>query len=113
MAAPAMCLQGLRITRLANAVSSALIVLGRGFAPPVTPTGWVAVLAIALLCTVVAITAFFAGPSRLGAPDASTLPTLEPLATIVLAAVSQAAPNTLTQRSARGHSHAAVGCNTF
>ena len=87
MAAPALCLQGLCITRLASAVSSALIVLGRGFAPPVTPTGWVAVLAIALLCTVVAITAFFAGLSRLGAPDASTLPTLEPLATIVLAAV--------------------------
>jgi drug/metabolite transporter (DMT)-like permease len=75
------------VIMLASAVSSALIVLGRGFAAPVTPTGWVAVLAIALVCTVVAITAFFAGLSRLGAPDASTLSTLEPLATIVLAAV--------------------------
>jgi drug/metabolite transporter (DMT)-like permease len=75
------------VIMLASAVSSALIVLGRGFATPVTPTGWVAVLAIALVCTVVAITAFFAGLSRLGAPDASTLSTLEPLATIVLAAV--------------------------
>jgi drug/metabolite transporter (DMT)-like permease len=75
------------VIMLASAVSSALMVLGRGFAAPVTPTGWVAVLAIALVCTVVAITAFFAGLSRLGAPDASTLSTLEPLATIVLAAV--------------------------
>jgi drug/metabolite transporter (DMT)-like permease len=75
------------VIMLASSVSSALIVLGRGFAAPVTPTGWVAVLAIALVCTVVAITAFFAGLSRLGAPDASTLSTLEPLATIVLAAV--------------------------
>ena len=75
------------VIMLASAVSSALIVLGRGFAAPVSPTGWVAVLAIALVCTVVAITAFFAGLSRLGAPDASTLSTLEPLATIVLAAV--------------------------
>lgn len=75
------------VIMLAGAASSALIVLGRGFSAPATSVGWGAVLAIALICTVVAIVAFFAGLSRLGAPDASTLSTLEPLATIVLAAV--------------------------
>lgn len=75
------------VIMLASAASSALIVFPRGFSPPVTPAGWGAVLAIALVCTVVAMVAFFAGLSRLGAPDASTLSTLEPLATIVLAAI--------------------------
>jgi drug/metabolite transporter (DMT)-like permease len=70
---------------IGSAASSALIVFARGFTPPATWTGWGAILAIALISTVVAIAAFFAGLSRLGAPDASTLSTLEPLATILLA----------------------------
>lgn len=75
------------VIMLAGAASSGLIVFERGFAPPVTLAGWGAIFAIALVCTVVAIVCFFAGLSRLGAPDASTLSTLEPLATIVFAAL--------------------------
>lgn len=75
------------VIMLAGAASSALIVSWRGFAAPATAAGWGSVLAIALVCTVVAMVAFFAGLSRLGAPDASTFSTLEPLATIVLAAL--------------------------
>ncbi len=75
------------VIMLAGAASSGLIVCARGFAPPLTPAGWGAIIAIALVCTVVAIACFFAGLSRLGAPDASTLSTLEPLATIVFAAL--------------------------
>ena len=75
------------VIMLGSAASSAVIVFGRGFTPPATWTGWGAILAMALICTVVAIAAFFAGLSRLGAPDASTLSTLEPLATIVFAAL--------------------------
>lgn len=75
------------VIMLAAAASSGLIVFERGFVPPTTLAGWGAVCAIALVCTVVAIGCFFAGLSRLGAPDASTLSTLEPLATIVFAAL--------------------------
>lgn len=52
---------------------------------PTTTGGWAAVVAIALVSTVVAITTFFAGMSRLGAADASTLSTLEPVVTVALA----------------------------
>ena len=52
---------------------------------PTTTGGWAAVVAIALVSTVVAITTFFAGMARLGAADASTLSTLEPVVTVTLA----------------------------
>jgi drug/metabolite transporter (DMT)-like permease len=53
---------------------------------PHSATGWFAVTAIALLCTVAAITLFFAGLARIGPTQASTLSTVEPLFTVVLAA---------------------------
>lgn len=49
--------------------------------------GWLAVGAIALFSTVLAILGFFKGMERLGAADASTLSTMEPLITILLAAL--------------------------
>ncbi len=54
---------------------------------PVTLEAWLASLAIALVSTVVAMVGFFAGIQRLGAADAATLSTLEPVVTFVLAAV--------------------------
>ena len=54
---------------------------------PATPTAWAAVLAIALVSTIVAMVGFFAGMRRLGAADAATLSTLEPVVTFVLAAL--------------------------
>lgn len=53
---------------------------------PATAGGWLAMLAIALLSTVLAIITFFAGLQRLGAAQASMLSTLEPVVTVVLAA---------------------------
>lgn len=44
-------------------------------------------LAIALLSTVLAILTFFAGLQRLGAARASMLSTLEPVVTVILAAL--------------------------
>ncbi|WP_286880180.1 DMT family transporter, partial [Cupriavidus sp. UBA2526] len=49
--------------------------------------GWLALVAIALVSTVLAILTFFAGLQRLGASKASMLSTLEPVVTVVLAAV--------------------------
>lgn len=47
--------------------------------------GWLAVASIGLVSTVMPIVFFFAGMRRLGAGDASTLSTLEPVVTLFLA----------------------------
>jgi drug/metabolite transporter (DMT)-like permease len=54
---------------------------------PTTLLGWAAVLGLALLSTVVGTVTFFAGLQRVGPTDASTLSTLEPAVTVVLAAL--------------------------
>ena len=50
-------------------------------------SGWAAIVAIALVSTVVAIIAFFAGLARVGPSTASILSTFEPVVTISLAAL--------------------------
>ncbi|HTH73293.1 MAG TPA: DMT family transporter [Trinickia sp.] len=54
---------------------------------PSSPLAWGAVVAIALVSTVTAMLAFFAGLTRLGAARTSMLSTLEPMVTVLLAAV--------------------------
>ncbi len=54
---------------------------------PQTAVGWSSVVAIALVSTVMAMIGFFIGVRALGASDASTLSTLEPVVTIVAAMV--------------------------
>ncbi|CAN7456709.1 DMT family transporter [Trinickia sp. LjRoot230] len=54
---------------------------------PATPAGWAAVIAIALVSTVTAMLAFFAGLVRLGAARTSMLSTLEPVVTVALASL--------------------------
>jgi drug/metabolite transporter (DMT)-like permease len=61
--------------------------LARGPAWPQSAGGWLAVLAIALVSTVGAITLYFAGLERVGPTRAATLSTLEPVVTVTLAAV--------------------------
>lgn len=90
-------LVGSRITPRAGAIpSSTVIMLAaaavytaivaiQGPAWPTTNLGWAAVVAIALIPTVVAILTFFAALERLGPTDASTLSTLEPIVTVALA----------------------------
>ena len=65
-------------------IGAALI---RGPQWPQTSAGWLAVVGIALLSTVAAITLYFAGLERIGPVRASTLSTIEPLCTVVLAAI--------------------------
>lgn len=52
---------------------------------PTTAAGWWAIAGIAVISTVVAILAFFAGLKRVGAANASMLSTLEPVVTVALA----------------------------
>jgi drug/metabolite transporter (DMT)-like permease len=59
----------------------------RGAHLPQTPLGWIAVVAIALISTVVAVLTFFAGLARVGPSSAATLSTLEPAVTVTLAAL--------------------------
>jgi drug/metabolite transporter (DMT)-like permease len=74
------------VVMAAAALVYLVVVLVQRPAFPATAGSWAAVVAIALVSTVVAITTFFAGMSRLGPADASTLSTLEPLVTVALAA---------------------------
>ncbi len=72
---------------LSAAVVYAAGALYEGLALPASLGGWLAVSAIALFSTVFAILGFFKGMEKLGAADASTLSTMEPLITLLLAAV--------------------------
>ena len=51
------------------------------------PQGWMAIVGIALLATIVGIMGFFAGMSRIGATNASIISTMEPVITVLLSVV--------------------------
>ncbi len=61
----------------------AMVIEGPFF--PKETVGWLAVAAIAIFSTLMPIVFFFAGMRRIGANDASTLSTLEPVVTLFLA----------------------------
>lgn len=63
------------------------VALVRGARWPQSTAGWSAVAGIALISTVIAITLFFAGLARVGATRAATLSTVEPVVTVILAAL--------------------------
>ena len=69
------------------AATYAGVVACKGFHPPATGTGWVAVVCIALFCTVLAILFFFEGLDRVGPVRASVFSTVEPVFTVALAAL--------------------------
>jgi len=90
-------LAGTRATARAGAIASSTVIMTAAAAVycviaaiqgprfPTTLTGWAAVLAIALVSTVLAIVTFFAGLERIGPTNAATLSALEPLVTVLLA----------------------------
>jgi drug/metabolite transporter (DMT)-like permease len=71
--------------------SAALVYVGiiaiKGAVFPATLSGWVSVSAIALISTVLPIAAFLAGLERVGPANAATLSTIEPVVTVILAAL--------------------------
>ena len=73
------------VIMLGAAVVFGLAMLIEGPKPPQYLEGWLAVVAIAVFSTLMPIVFFFAGMRHLGAGDASTLSTLEPVVTLVLA----------------------------
>ena len=73
-------------------ITSATIVFGvliliRGASFPTTFFGWSSASALALISTVLAIVTFLAGLERVGPINAATLSTIEPVVTVVLAAL--------------------------
>ena len=76
------------VVMLSAAAVWGAVALAQRPALPATAAGWSAVVAMALVSTVVAIATFFAGMRRLGAGTASALSTLEPVVTTALAASS-------------------------
>jgi drug/metabolite transporter (DMT)-like permease len=76
------------VVMLSGAVVYGLVVfIGGEPAWPVTLGGWGAVVSISLFSTVLAIVGFLAAMQRLGAADAATFSTLEPIVTVLLAAL--------------------------
>ena len=74
------------VIMLATAAVYSALAAAQGTQLPNTPVGWLAIICIALLCTVVAIVTFFAGLAQTGPSNAATFSTLEPAVTVVLAA---------------------------
>jgi drug/metabolite transporter (DMT)-like permease len=68
------------------AVFTVLTATGNQPALPDSARGWWAIVALALLCTVVAGLAFLAGLARVGPADASTISTVEPVVSVLLSA---------------------------
>jgi drug/metabolite transporter (DMT)-like permease len=54
---------------------------------PAGPSGWAAVAGVAVIATVVPVATFLAGLKRIGPTDAAMLSTLEPVVTVLLAAM--------------------------
>jgi drug/metabolite transporter (DMT)-like permease len=70
----------------AGVVSGGLMLIN-GAHWPVTHTGWVVIAGIVLLATVLPVVAFLAGLERIGPTNAAMLSTLEPMVTVLLAAL--------------------------
>jgi drug/metabolite transporter (DMT)-like permease len=74
------------VVMLAAAITFAIIVLPRGDALPASAWGWGGVLGLAMLSTLLAITAFLAGLQRVGPVRASTISTLEAATSVMVGA---------------------------
>jgi len=70
------------------AVVSCGLVTVTGGQWPATRAGWISIIAIALISTVLGIVTFLAGLRRIGPANASMLSTLEPVVTVFLAAIA-------------------------
>jgi drug/metabolite transporter (DMT)-like permease len=79
--------QASTIVIISAGVAFSGIVAVKGVKFPGTATGWVSVIAIALVSTAFAIVAFFAGLKRIDPANASMISTLEPVVTVSLAVV--------------------------
>ncbi|MPM76774.1 hypothetical protein SDC9_123773 [bioreactor metagenome] len=90
----------LATTYVCSAAGIALLVVGwaGGYQSlDFDPRGWVDILGIAFLGTIVGILGFFAGMTRIGAANASIISTTEPVITVILSVLLLAEELTLLQ----------------
>ncbi len=80
-------IQAATIIILSATVVYTILVLFRGLISPHTPTGWVGVLGVALISTVIAQWTFMAGLERIGSLNSAAILTLEPVTAILLASL--------------------------
>jgi drug/metabolite transporter (DMT)-like permease len=64
-----------------------VLAVSTGAALPRSTAGWSALVAVALVGTVVAVAAFFAALERLGPADTSVVSTAEPVVSVLVAAL--------------------------
>ena len=89
---------GTNVMKHVSAVQSSLVIFAsagtvygilaaaNGVQLPASDAGWINILGIVLVATVIPVVAFLAGLERIGPTNASTLSTLEPVVTVLLAA---------------------------
>lgn len=89
---------GTNVMQHVSAVQSSLVIFAsastvygilaaaNGLHLPSSNAGWISILGIVLVATVIPVVTFLAGLERIGPTNASTLSTLEPVVTVLLAA---------------------------
>ncbi|MFC6673951.1 DMT family transporter [Marinobacterium aestuariivivens] len=70
---------------IGGALTFAIAWLLKGAHWPQSPLGWTSTLGLALFATILPIATFVSGSPRIGASDASTLSTLEPIVAVTIA----------------------------
>jgi drug/metabolite transporter (DMT)-like permease len=80
-------IQSSTVILAAAGVVSGVLMVGTGPQFPTTGAGWAAVGAVVLVATVIPIVTFLAGLERIGPTNAAMLSVLEPLVTVLLAAL--------------------------
>ncbi|WP_029770425.1 DMT family transporter [Pseudogulbenkiania sp. MAI-1] len=73
------------VVTLSATASYAVQIAWQGWTPPQSTQGWLAIVTMALLCTVAAVALFLHGLEKIGATRASLVSTAEPVVTILLA----------------------------
>lgn len=80
-------IQSSAVIFMSAGVGSGLLMLLGGPHLPHTGSGWLVIAGIVILATVIPVGTFLAGLARIGATNAAMLSTLEPVVTILLAAL--------------------------
>jgi drug/metabolite transporter (DMT)-like permease len=96
------------VIMMSAGVAFGLLAAFQGLHLPVNLEGWMAILGLTILSTIIAILAFMAGMQRVGPTNAALLSTLEPAVTVTLAALLLGESLTMLKISGGGLILAAV-----
>jgi drug/metabolite transporter (DMT)-like permease len=80
-------IQSSAVIFLSAGVMSSLLMVVNGAHLPQTARGWIVIGAIVIIATVIPVVTFLAGLKRIGASSAAMFSTLEPVVTVLLAAL--------------------------